>query len=153
LSESIFNRRQLYLSAEIGLERDDLQQIERLDARGTTTFVDIYRPVHISIPARTAGLVMSFTQEAGKLTIQASFDEDDNLRLSFSAKLDDPDAFFVLDHDESPQDSDSQGALDYGQHTYSLKYEERPHLLILFNRDERNEPTARTAPGRKVADF
>jgi hypothetical protein len=159
LSESIKDY-QFVLFGRILLERERTDKIDSLDRRtGTYTFVNDHVRESITIRDQLEGQAQKIEINNNRENIlYLSFENNPNLQLMFSANSNDADGFFYLKYTQNNDFNsltDEKGTLDYGEHTYRLKYsgDKAPYLFIRLNQRDRDRVEARSAPGRRAGQL
>jgi len=146
-------RYQFLLSGGILLEREETRSSSNVDEKGAAVLESTYVRENITINDKTLGQVMSLGRTGGEIFLSLCFEDNTELQLVFSAARS-PDALFYLTYNpnETLSSSNEKGNLMYGKDEYRIKFngEQRPFLLLLVSRNEKELLETRTVPGRSV---
>ena len=151
-------RYQFILFGRIVLEREYIESNDGLMEGGTARFENKHIRESITINDQTEGQAMTMETIGNEIVLALCFEENDNLRLYFSASIENINDYFYLVYNSNDLFliSDERGFLEYGlgsENIYRLKYtgERSPHLLIKLSQRDTDMLNSRTVPGRRVS--
>jgi hypothetical protein len=147
---------QFILFGRISLEREVINPTADLGEGGRASIRVEHIRNSVTINDRLEGALLEAPVETntGEIILAVCFDEDDNYRLNFSSRVDEPESYFYLNH--SPPDrnapADERGSLVYGGDRYKLRFagERAPYLLIRISQNEYDKSIPHEASGRRV---
>jgi len=148
---------QFILFGRISLERAYIKPTASQEGGRANINVEHVRN-SITINDRLEGALLEIPEETrgGEITLSVCFEDDDNYRLKFSSRINEPASYFYLNYTLPPRDAppDEKGTLLYGGETYELSFagEKAPYLLIRLTQKEYDSPIPREAAGRRVGN-
>jgi len=148
---------QFILFGRISLERAFIKPTASQEAGRATINVEHVRN-SITINDRLEGALLEAPAETrgGEIMLSICFENDENNRLNFSSRINDPASYFYLNYSLPPRDAspDEKGTLIYGGETYKLQFAgaSAPYLLIRLSQKEYDNPLLREAAGRRVGN-
>jgi hypothetical protein len=150
---------QFYISGRVTLEREAITQTGALK-EGKIMFEDTYNREVINIKTQTQGLIAAaaidqpdpIRVDGGEIVeIKVSFDDrEEKNYLSFLRDKANKDGYFYLQYVSVRGSGDVKGTIKYGANEYTVKYSDRPYLLISLEQRGRDSPTTLELKGRKL---